>query len=121
MTLALAIQAATGLEPGKDYLCQDDGDGVFLAKWITKAVPPPTQEQLDQYLAVYNDPVASAKREAEREKDRVLRSRAMEYLVGLMYQQELADAAKITALKTDIATEIAKVDVATVDSIVDTP
>jgi hypothetical protein len=115
MNLANAITAATGFENGREFEVQDIGEGPFLARWSTKDMPLPDDAQLAQWQADYD---AGAK---AREKDRVLRSRAMEYLVSLMYQQELADAAKITALKTEIATEIAKVDMATVDPIVDTP
>jgi hypothetical protein len=109
MSIADAITAATGLENGRDFEVRDEGDGPFLANWYTKDLPLPDDAQLAQWQADFD---AGAK---VREKDRVLRSRAMEYLVSLMYQQELADAGKLTAIKSDIATEIAKVDVATVD------
>jgi hypothetical protein len=115
MSLGQAIAAATGLDPERDFEVRDEGEGPFLANWHSAEIPLPDEKQLAQWQADYDAG------EKAREKDRVLRARAMEYLVGLMYQQELADAAKITALKTDIATEIAKVDVATVDPIVDTP
>lgn len=109
MSIANAITAATGLIHGKDFEVRDIGNGPFLALWQANDVPLPDDAQLAQWQADFD---AGAE---VREKDRVLRSRAMEYLVGIMYQQELADPAKIMDLKTEIAAEIAKVDVKTID------
>ncbi len=111
MSLALAIAAATGLNPEKDFLVQDDGAGPFLAKWLTQSRQAPNSAELDTWLADYE---ASAK---EREKDRVLRERALEYLVSVMRKDELSDASALTALKAEIAAEVAKVDVATIEDV----
>lgn len=111
MSIADAITAATGLQNGRDFEVQDLGDGPFLAKWSTTALPEPDDKRLAQWQADFD---AGAK---AREKDRVLRSRAMEYLVSFMYLQELADTTKIDALQAEIATEIAKVDVKPIDPV----
>lgn len=105
MSLGLAIAAATGLDPERDFEVRDDGDGAYLARWNTKERAEPTDAELTQWLSDYE---SGAK---EREKDRVLRARALDYLVAIMYKDELADTSKLTSVQSDIATDVAKVDV----------
>lgn len=35
------------LTPQKDYILQDDGNGVYIKTWLNRAVPEPTKEVLN--------------------------------------------------------------------------
>lgn len=98
MTLALAIADATGLVPGVDFRCQDDGAGVFLAEWLTDKMPPPTTKDLQDYLAAYQDPV----KVDQRSKLDLLRQVSDEYLVAFIAFQELGDDSLLKAVREKI-------------------
>ena len=64
MNLARAIEhLAAGARPIKDYILQDDGNGVYLAFWDTALGPQPTIAQLieiDSALSPASPPVSQA-------------------------------------------------------------
>lgn len=100
MSLADAIAAATGLDPARDFDVRDIGDGPFLAAWFSKDVPEPTAQDLDAWTLAYEAGSAS------RAKLATLRSKALDYVVAIMAQQELGDDSKLIEIKADIATRI---------------
>lgn len=46
-----------GFEPGKDFECQDDGEGPYLKEWRSQQ-PQPTKVQLDTAPAYVPDPLS---------------------------------------------------------------
>lgn len=98
MTLAAAIAEATGLVPGKDFICQDDGAGPYLAEWKTDAVAQPTKDEQDAMLVAYNEPA----KVDSREKSELLKQIAMEYLIALIAEKELGDSTRMQAVQAKI-------------------
>lgn len=98
MSLASAIAAATGLNPASDFEVRDDGNGPFLAAWLSTAVARPTQVQIDGYVAAYADQTATAKRDGSHKLQEI----ALEYLVAFIVSREFADTTRLNRVKAKI-------------------
>lgn len=67
-----------GYTPMQDFVCQDDGNGVYLKEWY-HIDPQPTQEQLEQGLAKFQElQQASLFAEAQKQKVEQIRQLATE-------------------------------------------
>jgi hypothetical protein len=98
MSIAAAIQMATGRIAGDDFSVQDDGKGPYLAKWNAATLGArPSDAQINSWLATYN-----AGAEA-REGMALVRQIAQEYLIATIVNQEFGDNARLLAVKAKLA------------------
>jgi hypothetical protein len=96
MSLAHAIEAATGLVNGKDFRCQDDGAGPYIAYWNPANGPAPTPAQQAAYLSTFA--ATSDKRDGQEK----LKQIAQEYLIAFIVNREFADNTRLQAVVAKI-------------------
>jgi hypothetical protein len=100
MSLAHAIEAATGLVNGKDFRCQDDGAGPYIAYWNPANGPAPTPAQQAAYLSTFA--TTSDKRDGQEK----LKQIAQEYLIAFIISREFSEIAgsgdRLAAIKAKI-------------------
>lgn len=93
MSLARAIADATGLDPAKDFIIQDDGEGPYIKRWDSVRLgPAPTQADLTNYMLAY------AAKQPERDEAAFIQSISREYVTAMIRNDLFQDATALTAL-----------------------
>jgi hypothetical protein len=97
MSIAAAIQKATGFVAGHDFSVQDHGKGPFLAVWPERLGARPSDAQIASWLAAYKAG------EPAREGQTLLGEILSDYLSANIVQQEFGDNTRLLAVKAKIA------------------